>query len=257
METQTIQHFHPRMVLQRALLQRCQRNPKYSLRAFARALDICPSTLSKILNGKRSLPKTKALEVANELELNPAERELFLSNFNTKDKVVESEVDLALLEMDQFAIIADWYHYAILSLLELPEASIDPQWISKRLSITQVEAKDAIERLTRLKMIEEVDGVWKQATSPIQMNNKSSSAAARKFHKQLLTKAIDSLENDSFDRRSLSSMTFEMDASQMQLARTEIKKFRHYLQTLLSSQGSPSDVYNLTVQLIPATKNEK
>src|SRR3984957_9168996 len=44
-----------RMILQRELLLRCERNPQYSLRSFAKSLQIDPSTLSQILRGKRSI----------------------------------------------------------------------------------------------------------------------------------------------------------------------------------------------------------
>ena len=34
-------------------------NPSYSLRAFAKKLDMHSATLSMVLNGKRSIPKSK------------------------------------------------------------------------------------------------------------------------------------------------------------------------------------------------------
>lgn len=51
------------------LRRRQARNVRYSLRAFARALDMDPSTLSKILRGKRALSMRKAFDLAMRLQL--------------------------------------------------------------------------------------------------------------------------------------------------------------------------------------------
>lgn len=45
--------------LQRQFAERCKKNPRYSLRAFARFLSMDPSSLSQILSGKRSVSKKK------------------------------------------------------------------------------------------------------------------------------------------------------------------------------------------------------
>ena len=47
-----------RQLLANTLAQRKARNPGYSLRAFARSLEISPSFLSEILNGKKTLGET-------------------------------------------------------------------------------------------------------------------------------------------------------------------------------------------------------
>lgn len=54
-----------RQILKSELEQRKERNDGYSLRAFAKYLDVSPSCLSEIFSGKRHLPMHK---VANVLE---------------------------------------------------------------------------------------------------------------------------------------------------------------------------------------------
>ena len=62
-------------------------------------------------------------------------------------------METTIVDLDTFAVISDWYHYAILSLLEVTDARLDPRWISKRLGINRLEARLAIERLKRLSLI--------------------------------------------------------------------------------------------------------
>jgi transcriptional regulator with XRE-family HTH domain len=66
-----------RSFLQDELEKRCKKNPRFSLRAFARTLDVEPSALSKILHGKRSLTPKMLLRMASQLGLPDNEIERF------------------------------------------------------------------------------------------------------------------------------------------------------------------------------------
>src|SRR4051794_29725601 len=68
----------PRFLLQNELTRRCAKNPRYSLRAFAKALGMSHTVLSLVLSGKRPLSRKAALQVASALELAPAERQRLL-----------------------------------------------------------------------------------------------------------------------------------------------------------------------------------
>lgn len=150
------------------------------------------------------------------------------------------------------SLISEWYHYAILSLLELPEAQFTSLWISKRLGITRIEATAAMELLQRLHLITSFpNGKWRQNGLPINVENKISNAATRKFQKQVLEKALESLEHDSKETRDLSSMTFAMDSTLIPYAIEQIRAFRRNLVQDLESKGNPDLVYNLAVQLYP------
>lgn len=62
-----------RLFLQDELVRRCKKNPRFSLRAFARTLAIEPSALSKILHGKRALTPKMLLRIATQLGMSDAE----------------------------------------------------------------------------------------------------------------------------------------------------------------------------------------
>ncbi|OQW50448.1 MAG: hypothetical protein A4S09_01245 [Proteobacteria bacterium SG_bin7] len=227
-----------RILLQNELAKRCQRNPRYSLRAFAKSLDTSHTVLSLVLSGKRSISKKLREKIREELGLTHPE-----------------ETPVQQITIDAFAIISDWYHYAILSLLEIPESTINPVWISKKLGITALEAKLAVERLKRLELIEYKNDRWHQTGVPIRFDNTISNSTIKNFHKQLLSKAVESLENDPKNLRDFSSMTMAIDPDHLPFAFEEIKKFRRELTQKLEKLGRPKEVYNLTIQLYPISKN--
>lgn len=66
-----------RSFLQDELEKRCKKNPRFSLRAFARTLEVEPSALSKILHGKRALTPKMLMRMASQLGLPDNEIERF------------------------------------------------------------------------------------------------------------------------------------------------------------------------------------
>ncbi len=67
-----------REYLRRELQRRAENNPRYSLRAFASALEINAGTLSRILSGKQVISRNLAKKLAEMLELGSQEHEQFL-----------------------------------------------------------------------------------------------------------------------------------------------------------------------------------
>ena len=242
----------PVAVLRTAIEERSQRNPGYSLRAFARASGISHTVLSLVLSGKRPLSKKAALKLADYLELDPESRQNVLKPYESKPTP-----EFSTLSLDAFSVISDWYHYAILSLMELPDAKLDARWIAKRIGISVLDAKMAIERLQRLELlVEDAEGRFHQRGLPIKIDNTVSTAATRRFHKQVLARAAESIEKDDIAERDFSSMTFAMDVSSVEFARERIREFRRQLTAELEMRGTPQSVYYLTVQLFPVAKTE-
>ena len=187
-------------LLQRELTRRISTNPKYSLRAFARALDVSPATLSLILSRKIRLSKRNIEKMAKTLALEPAQLAALRNQVTSKKKRAFGIAESINVTMEIFTVLSEWYHFAILSLLELPKSSDSPRWISKKLGITLTEAKLAVDRLKNLNLISQVNGNWMQTAAPMRIGNLLSNAAARKFQKQLIEKALNSLERGIFHR---------------------------------------------------------
>jgi hypothetical protein, TIGR02147 len=244
-----------RGILQRELARRCESNPRYSLRAFAKALGISHPLLSLILSGRRKLSRKSAAKIAEKLSLSFEERRFFLSDYDFEETPSD---DFQQIDMDTFSFISDWSHYAILSLLDIRGAKFEAEWIARRLGISVHESRAAMERLVHLGLVSKQGQTWKQTGLPIKVENELSTAASRKFQRQLLEKAIYSLENDPMEVRDMSSMTFAMDPELVPHALLRIRKFRRQLTAELEKMRPGKRVYNLTVQLYPvSTEGEK
>src|SRR5690242_4562906 len=68
-----------RSLLQQELIERCRKNPSYSLRSFARALGVQAPTLSHLLRGKRPLTPKQIRKLGQALALSPGDIERFVS----------------------------------------------------------------------------------------------------------------------------------------------------------------------------------
>lgn len=66
-----------RTILKNELEDRKSKNESYSLRAFAKFLELSPSCLSEIFSGKRHLPMNKVNAVTEKLSLTPENAEAF------------------------------------------------------------------------------------------------------------------------------------------------------------------------------------
>ncbi|MBI4406004.1 MAG: DUF4423 domain-containing protein [Deltaproteobacteria bacterium] len=238
-----------RVFLKQELSKRCQKNPRYSLRSFAKALGLSHTVLSLFLSGKRTLSKKATSQVVTSLALSPREQAAFYGESPAKQ--------YDHLSLDSFAAISDWYHYSILSLLELPNAKCDAGWMASQLGISRIQAQLAFERLVRLGLIKKTAHGWRQTGNPLYVGNDVPSAALRKFYRQLLEKATDSLENDPLELRDFSSITFAMNPKFIPYAQKKIRLFRRQLVSELEKLGEPTAVFHLSIQLYPSSRIER
>lgn len=240
-------------ILERELRKRTKKNPRFSLRRFASVIGVSHTSLSLFLAGKRPLSAKAAKLVIEKLELSPTEAEFFL-NAHPKRRLQNKVAAYTVIDPKTLEAISSWLHYAILSLLELPDVEMNPSWIAKRLGVSPAEASQALHQILKIGLIEEVGGQWRQTGRPIKVDNMTSTDLTKRFHQQLLEKALESLLKDPIENRHFSSITFALDPRQMGFAVEKIKEFRRTLVSELEEKGAPQEVYNITVQLFPVSR---
>jgi uncharacterized protein (TIGR02147 family) len=248
-----------RSLLRQELEKRIEKNPRYSMRAFAKSLGLSHSLLSLVISGKRSVSTAMVQKLVSFLDLDPIEKQSLLSNYKVQkvnNGFHEDQDTFYQMELDTFAVISDWYHYAILSLLEIENSKFEAKWISSKLGISVIQAKLAMERLKRMKLVSLTNGRWKQSVLPIKINPEMTNDATRKFHRQLLERALDALDNVPKNKRDFSTMTFAMDPSLVPYAAKRLRELERELVASLEKKGKPKVVYNLTIQLIPVSSDD-
>jgi uncharacterized protein (TIGR02147 family) len=251
------------------LARRCERNPSYSLRAFAKALGIDAGTLSKILNGTQPLSFKMAEKILPKLELAPAQQTQFfqslaqyqgarkLQRVQTPLKLTEREYKGDDLSIEYYRVIADWYHIALMEMTFLKGFRPEPRYLAQELGIGVMEAKLALERLISLGLLEKKNGKIVKAKEKLSTTDRHlTTPALRKNQKQFLEKAIHSLENDQLEERSHTNMTMAIDSSKMEIAKKMIREFQMALCNYLES-GKRDRVFNLSIALYPVQKKKE
>lgn len=228
------------------------KNPSFSLRAFARTLRMSPATLSQMISGKRPITLSTAKKICEGLCLSPLEEQRILSALMRPDHSTTSRAPSSSfqLELDRFKLVSDWYHFAILSLTEIKASKPEPMWISRRLGIQQGVVKDAIDRLIRLGLLEVRGKRWRQITPSTSVSSPVPNLAIQKYHRQILEKAANSLNEAPILEREFGAITMAVNPDQIDLAKTMIREFRTNLSQVLE-KGKKERVYTLAVQLFP------
>ena len=165
------------------------------------------------------------------------------------------------LSADAYRMIADWHHFAILSLLNTRGFRPDPAVIGARLGIGTKAASQAIERLERLGLLE----VTRQRTGRVTSMRRTArrftttddirNDSLRGAHSSNLELARRSLERDAVEERDFSAMTLAFDHETMPKAKELIRRFQDELADLVETSRA-DEVYKLCVQLFPLTRKD-
>lgn len=242
------------------------RNPQYSLRAYAKKLGLSSAALSEIMNGRRRVSGKIAERIASALMLDPKRTDRLRSAAQTikqqkrtarrEQQPTNSLRPTIELSMDHFHTISDWYHYAILSLVQTKGFREDPQWIAKRLNITKNQAAQALERLERLGMLQRDElGVLRPTGVNYTSSDEVASLALRRAHMNNLELARASLERDALEARDFSAVTMAIDVTKLPEAKRRIRAFRQELESFLEA-GESTEVYKFCLNLFPLSTGD-
>ena len=206
------EHRDYRSILKTALAERAKHREGYSLRAFSDRLGVSNSFLSEVLSAKKSLSVELAFKIAVRLELTNAETQ-YLCLLVQLEQEKEPAIREALLgrlkdlnpnrpahdlSVDLFKLISDWYHYAILELTYLPGIQPDAATAARKLGISKIEAEIAIDRLQRLELLEtDASGRLRKTRDYVIAESALPNGALKSYHRQILEKAMASLEEQS------------------------------------------------------------
>ncbi len=140
-----------RALLRHELARRCAHNEQYSLRAFARQLDIDAATLSQLLRGRRALTPQAVEHLGRALGLDDSAIAGFAREVATR--VGSEERGAAGVGQVAAAIVADPVHHSLLALVSTDDFHAEVKWIARVLD-TNVEAIQlAVHRLVHVGLL--------------------------------------------------------------------------------------------------------
>lgn len=255
-----------REILQQEFESRIRRNTSYSLRAFARDLEVSPSKLSEALNGHRGFSTETAQKVAKRLKLSAAESAYFIALVESKHgrseakrkaakaslSAIQSQNGFREIDLENFQVLSDWIHFAILELTQIEGFESTVAAVSQRLGRTNEESQAAVERLFRLGLMTRLEsGKWIQAEVNVATTTDIPSRAIRDHHREVAKLASEALDEVTVDARDFSSITLAFDSSKMAEAKDRIKKFRRQFNADFQKDPIKDRVYCLAIQFFP------
>lgn len=249
------------------LSRRRMANPQYSLRAFARGLELSPAFVSKLLRGEKDLSMETALSIAEKLGYNETQTVQFCQLVQiAKAKTPglkgalagnsNPDAEFSAVSLETFQVISDWYHYAILELASCTGGELTGKQISEKLGIPVDEARAAMNRLIRVGLLTNKSGRWKKSDPFIATPSDRPNRALRNFHTQMMDKAKLAMETQPVEERDITGITMAISADKLEIAKKEIKNFRRKMAKLLES-NKPTEVYQLNVQFFALSRKTK
>jgi uncharacterized protein (TIGR02147 family) len=153
---------------------------------------------------------------------------------------------------NHYKVIAEWEHYALLSLIETDDFQSNISWMAQRLNTSVLIVESALERLQQLKLIDvDKEGNYFCTFSRLDIPSGIMCDALKQAHLEELDLAKKSL-NLPMNLRHFASETVAIDPKNIEKANDLINKFRKELSELLE-QGSRTEVYQVSIQVYPLT----
>lgn len=273
------QYSDPVEFLKSVLEKKKARNSRFSLRAWARQLGYeNPSFISHILNGHRKLNFELVEKISSNLNLNEKSKKYFellvlMKNCRSESEskiysvVLESlrghvpPEDSQILDVDIFQLISEWHHSALLQIVKLRDFQNDLEYITSRLGngLSAQTVSESLDRLIRLGLLEisPEDGKLRRTQEKaVSVESSVPSGAIRSFHKQMLAKAKNAIEDQAIDERDLRSTTVTIEAEKYPQF-LEIIRRAHLEILKLSADGTGDEVYQMNTQFFRITEKRR
>jgi len=249
--------------LKEVLVSRQGRNPNYSLRAFSRDLGMHPATLSMAIQKKRKVPKDNITQVIKNLCLNATEEVLFIDSLNQNEDIIHKIEtkpeynDRFILDESYLKVIAEWEHYAVLTLMENLNFKSSPDYIADRLCIEKERAVEVINNLEQAKLISiDQQGNFNLNQGPVRTPEDRISDALQRAYIENLDISKKYIKETPLELRDFSTITVSTDLEKLPEAKKIIREFRKKMASLLKGDNQ-TEVFQLAIQLHPLTNIQK
>lgn len=240
--------------MQEEVARRCAKNPRYSLRAFARHLGMDHSTLSQLVRGRRPFTPRTIERLGARLRLAPEAVVKFLEAEREPSEPWTAR-EARTLTADAASLLAEWHHYAILELTRLPSFEPDVRWIGRVLGLTPDEVNVALNRLLRLGLLEMSDaGRWTDAAGDAvaSLDDFSSRTVSG------LAERVRGLRSAGALPAHQSATTLAVASARCHDVLSKLERFRHELIDHLEGGSAERDqVYRLELAFYPLADLEQ
>lgn len=243
----------------------------FSYRAFSQAAGLgAPNYLKLVIEGQRNLAPEMAERFAAACALSNEAADYFaaLVQFNQAKGAAERNETYARLrafrryrkaqklDVAEAAYHSTWYLPAIRELVLSPEFKEEPEWIAAMLrpSIKPSEAAQALQVLLSLGLLSRAeDGTLIQQQRVLSTGPETTGLHIANYHVEMMQRAAQSIDLIARTERDISSLTLCLGRDALSQLKLRLQEFRRELVALADSEGSPTQVVQLNLQLFPLT----
>lgn len=224
-----------RDILAQTFHERSMVNSRYSMRSFARDLEVPPSTLSEVLNGKKGISVKRSGDLAIKLKLPEWQAQLFCdlvaiehaksplvkkeAGIRLKDRMLENK--MRLINHTALLALTSWVDLAILELTYLKDFQGSYSWIAKKINVEQLVVEHSVQRLLNAKLLEidKVKNIWSDVSPLFSTTDGIPNENIRNFHKSVLQLGVKKLDNQDTESRTVKSVVFSVSESNKEKAK--------------------------------------
>jgi uncharacterized protein (TIGR02147 family) len=235
------------------------------MRAFARDIGVDPSQLSRILNKSSHLSLEKSNKVSKKIFKSKIERELFSTAVEyalTDDEDLREELQAKLkklhrvewqeqvLSNEQDKILTDLRAVLVLETLKLlSKESSSITEIARTSGLRQAEIKILLQKLTDAKLVKKDGNSYIVLHASLSTTDNISKKLIRGYHKQVIEKALGSIDGQPVTSRYLHSKTMCINSEDYDEFCREIHLFYNKISKLNNDLSKKKDkIYELSTQ---------
>ncbi|MCB9092375.1 MAG: TIGR02147 family protein [Halobacteriovoraceae bacterium] len=250
-----------RQLLNSVLEERKLTIPKYSLRDFAKSINIQPAALSSYLKCQRNFSQKKAVSILQALQLPLSEihsiEEMFHKMKPAKKDLDENVIKKKELESQNYFIISDPNYYTFLNLIQTKNFKNDNEWISKRLGISIKKIKDIKKVLQELKLIQiNKEGLIKRIEDNLASTDNIANYSLRIRHQKNMEDSKNAIKEVPMEERYFGFETLSFDKNDLPLVQKKINALFDDLIWLSQKGKNKTEVYEFCSHYFPRTKKE-
>ncbi|MGZ3826893.1 MAG: TIGR02147 family protein [Bdellovibrio sp.] len=251
-----------------------EKDKNFSFRFFARVAGFSsPSFLKLVMDGKSNLSTQSIQKFSKALKHNKDEAKFFYHLVLLNQATNSTEKQLHATEIlksvnyrkihplsgSLFSYISKWYFVVIKEMVDLKDFKEDPAWIAAKLknAITVHEVKSAIDEMIALGILmRDSEGKLLQSKTFIMTADEVTSSSAAQFHRDMMKKAGESIDNVPRNKRELSALTVGVSAETALTIKNMIQEFRHKIMDLCMEDKTPEAVYQVNLHLFPLAESD-
>lgn len=239
---------------------------QYSIRKFAAQAGFKSNSFMRmVVTGKRNLSTESVRKLSTAFRLTERETEFFeklvifaqSETLQGKDtayqEILKSKAfqNVQPTAAAQYEFFNNWSIVALLEGLGTTFSDLPPQDMARALDMTQSQLEQALNLLNNLGLIHKRGKVWKKKEAAFQTPAETNSLNIRNFHRQMIERALHSIDNTPREKRAFRSGTIALSHASYEDVKRRTFQFIEDLNAIYAREKDVDKIYQINIQIFP------